>query len=273
MIELYYLKEADSICSNRVVLTLAEKGIDDWVPRTMSLVDGDQFAPDYLALNPKAQVPTLVHDGAVIRESSVVCDYVDDLRAEPPLKPDGAEARAHLREWIKDCDESGYQASATLNFVTKFRLAIPIEVMEARWAKVTDIDRLHRQQSVVREGLGSPYVMRAVGAWDRMFGKIDKAVADGGPWIMGDRLTLAETCYAPFIKILELTRLLDLWLDGRPAARGWWERLTARPSYALLDDYPGQREDDDAPHAKAGAEVRDGIADQLGRYRESFGKA
>ncbi|MEQ8695692.1 MAG: glutathione S-transferase family protein [Bauldia litoralis] len=273
MLELYYLKDADSICSNRAVMTLAEKGIEDYTHRLMSLVDGDQFSADYLALNPKAQVPTLVHDGAVIRESSIVCDYIDGLRDDPPLKPEGAEAVAHMREWIKDCDESGYQATATLNFVTKFRHAIPIEVMEMRWAKVTDIDRLHRQQSVIREGMESPYVMRAVGSWDRMMGKIDKTLADGRPWVMGDRLTLVETCYAPFIKILELTHLIDLWLDGRPHAQAWWDRLTARPSYALLDEYPGQREDMDAPHAKAGAECRAGLAEQLDRYRERFGTA
>ena len=32
-LELYYLEEADSICSNRVIVTLAEKGISDWIPR------------------------------------------------------------------------------------------------------------------------------------------------------------------------------------------------------------------------------------------------
>ncbi len=269
--ELHYLKEADSICSNRVVMTLAEKGIDDWVPHTMVLVEREQFKPEYLRLNPKAQVPTLVHDGAVIRESSIICDYIDGLRATPSLKPEGAVAVAHMREWIKDCDESGYQASATLNFVTRYRLEIPIEVMEARWEKVTDIDRLHRQQSVVREGLDSPYVMRAVGAWDRMLGGMEQALCDGRPWVMGDRLTLIETAYAPFIKVLELSRLLDLWLDGRPHVRAWWKRLTVRPSYTLLDDYPGQREDPETPWAKSGAMVRDGIADKLSQYRRRFG--
>lgn len=273
MIELYYLEDPDSICSNRVVMTLAEKGIDDWVPHRLVLMDGDQFDPAYLALNPKAQVPTLVHDGAVIRESSIICDYVDGLKASPPLKPEGAEARAHMQEWIKDCDEGGYQGAATINFVTKFRTAVPIETMEARWARVTDIDRLHRQQSVVREGLASPYVMRAVGTWDRIFGKMEKTLADGRPWIMGDCPTLVETTHAPFMKIFELTRLLDLWLDGRPHAAAWWDRLTARPSYGILDGGRGGRDDPASPHAVAGAAVRDDIRDLLDRYRDRFGRA
>ena len=74
MLELYYLEEADSICSNRVLMTLNEKKITDWTPKKLVLLNRDQFAPAYLKLNPKAQVPTLVHDGNVIRESSIICD-------------------------------------------------------------------------------------------------------------------------------------------------------------------------------------------------------
>ncbi|MCY4396940.1 MAG: glutathione S-transferase N-terminal domain-containing protein, partial [Rhodospirillaceae bacterium] len=62
-LELYYLEETDSICSNRVIVTLAEKGITDWIPHKMILMNRDQFQPEYLKLNPQGVVPTLVHDG------------------------------------------------------------------------------------------------------------------------------------------------------------------------------------------------------------------
>ena len=45
MLKLYYLEEADSICSNRVLMTLAEKGIDDWIPQKLVLLNRDQFKP------------------------------------------------------------------------------------------------------------------------------------------------------------------------------------------------------------------------------------
>ncbi len=48
---------------------------------------GDQFDPEYLKLNPKAVVPILVHDGRVIVESTVICEYVDEDFPEPSLKP------------------------------------------------------------------------------------------------------------------------------------------------------------------------------------------
>jgi glutathione S-transferase len=64
MLELYYLKEADSVCSNRAVIALAEKGIEDWTPQYIKLLNEDHFESDYLKLNPKAVVPTLVRDGS-----------------------------------------------------------------------------------------------------------------------------------------------------------------------------------------------------------------
>jgi glutathione S-transferase len=267
VLELYYLEEADSICSNRVIMTLVEKGIDDWVPHRMSLVNRDQFSPEYLKLNPKAQVPSLVHDGKVVRESSIICSYIDDLQPEPSLKPAGPVERAHMQEWIKESDESGYQAAASINFVTKFRLEVPREIMEERWKHVTDIDRLHRQQSCVCEGLESAYVLRAVGSFERLFARTESVLSDGRPWIMGDQYTLVETVHSPLIKVLEMLRLLHLWLEGRPNTQAWWDRVTQRESYTRLEEYEGQREDDNAPHARAGAVVADDFKHLIDQYR------
>ena len=268
MLELYYLEEADSICSNRAVMTLAEKGITDWVPHKIVLMNGDQFAPEYQKLNPKSQVPTLIHNGKPIRESSIICRYIDGLRSTPSLTPSDPIERAYMEEWIKDCDESGYQATASINFVTKFRLAVPIEKMEERWKQVTDIDRIHRQQSCIREGLESPYILRAVGAWERIFAKSEKTLGDGRRWIMGDDISLVETTHAPFIKVLNMLRLLHLWMDGRPYLQAWWDRVTERDSYKMLEEYPGQSEDDDAPHAVAGRKVASNFREILNNYRE-----
>ena len=268
MLELYYLEEADSICSNRVRMTLSEKEIYDWTPQKLVLMNGDQFSPEYLALNPKAQVPTLVHDGKVIRESSIICSYIDDLTLTHSLKPTDPVGRAYLQEWIKESDEYAYQATASINFVTKFRLSVPIEKMEKRWKQVTDIERVHRQQSCVREGYDSPYVLRAVGHWERIFGKMEETLSDGRPWIMGDQFTLAETANAPFVKVLDMLRLLHLWLGARPNVQAWWDRIKTRTSYTQLEEYPDQSKDDSAPHAVAGREGEKDMARILRQYRD-----
>jgi glutathione S-transferase len=43
-----------------------------------------QFDPVYMRLNPKAVVPTLVHDGHTIVESTVICEYLDEVFPQPP---------------------------------------------------------------------------------------------------------------------------------------------------------------------------------------------
>ncbi|MPZ57816.1 MAG: hypothetical protein GEU91_15225 [Rhizobiales bacterium] len=269
MLELYYYE--NSICSERAVMALAEKRIDDWLPRHIDLFKREQFNPAYLKLNPKAQVPTLVHDGEIIRESAIICDYLDDLRLEHPLKPKDRIKAAQMQEWISEADAASFQGVASLSFVAVFRaklMAMSEADRNAYWAGQTDIERTQRQQSCVFEGLDSPYAIRAVAAWERMFGNIERALADGRPWLMGDAFTLAEVNLAPFIARLDGLRMLPVWLDERPRTRAWWARVQARPSYAQARVGPSA--DEAASYAREGAKVVDDLrrrrADYLVQY-------
>ncbi|MBL6865103.1 MAG: glutathione S-transferase family protein [Rhodospirillales bacterium] len=269
MLELYYLKEADSVCSNRAVITLIEKGIDEWTPHYIKLLNEDHFEDSYLSINPKAVVPTLVHNGMPIRESSIICDYIDELIPERPLKPENIVDRAYLREWIKESDEVGFPGIAALNFVTRFRSVIPIDILERRWKKQPDLEKTLRQQSVIREGMASEWVLRGLVGWDKIFQKMEDTLSDGRPWIMGENLTLVETCYAPLIKVLDMIKWLDIWFTDRPNVRQWWDSLGNRPSVLELDEYEGHTADLSSDHAKAGLLLRDEARDRLIDYNNS----
>ena len=99
---------------------------------------------------------------------------------------------------------------------------------------------------------------------------MEEVLSDGRPWIMGDQFTLVETTSAPLIKVMEMLRLLHLWLEGRPNVQRWWETLTKRQSFTELEEYPGQSEDDDAPHAKAGIAAESEFKALLKKYRETI---
>ena len=60
-----------SVCAIKVRLALLEKGIA-FDSHNIDLRAGEQFDPGYLKLNPKAVVPTIVHDGNVVIESTVI---------------------------------------------------------------------------------------------------------------------------------------------------------------------------------------------------------
>jgi len=68
MLELY--NNTNSVCAQKVRLALTEKGLQ--AREHMLKLQGDQFDPAYLMLNPNGVVPTLVHDGQPITESAVI---------------------------------------------------------------------------------------------------------------------------------------------------------------------------------------------------------
>ena len=58
MLQLYTAH--NSICTQKVFITLAEKALDYEI-KNVNLFTNEQYDPAYLKLNPKGVVPTLVH--------------------------------------------------------------------------------------------------------------------------------------------------------------------------------------------------------------------
>ena len=84
MLELYH--NGASTCSQKVRMILAEKGLD-YTSHPVDLIAGEQHAPAYIKLNPNHVVPTLVDDGAVLIESTLINEYLDEAFPEPPMRP------------------------------------------------------------------------------------------------------------------------------------------------------------------------------------------
>jgi glutathione S-transferase len=53
--------------------------------------------PEVLRINPKGQVPVLIHDGAELFDSTLIFEYLEDAFPDPPLWPKGAAQRAEAR--------------------------------------------------------------------------------------------------------------------------------------------------------------------------------
>lgn len=100
MIELY---GADTPNVLKVVILLEEIGVP-YKHNLVRLIDGAQFDPEFLALNPLGKIPVLVdHDGAAqgqpIFESGVILMYLADTYAPQLLAPAG-EARWEVLKWL-----------------------------------------------------------------------------------------------------------------------------------------------------------------------------
>jgi len=117
-----------SVCAQKVRLALAEKTLA-YEARHLNLRAGDQQQPDYLKLNPKAVVPTLVHDGTVVTESIVINEYIEDAFPATPLRPADPAGRARMRLWTKEIDGGIFAATGTVSMSVAFHHQYPPEVV------------------------------------------------------------------------------------------------------------------------------------------------
>jgi glutathione S-transferase len=81
--------------SRRIWITLLEKGVE------FELVEvnlgGEQFKPDFVAINPFHHIPVLVDDGFNIVESLAILDYLEAKYPTPAMLPDQAKELAIVR--------------------------------------------------------------------------------------------------------------------------------------------------------------------------------
>jgi glutathione S-transferase len=186
-----------SVCSVKARLALAEKGVN--FDSKLLTLRGDQFDLHYMKLNPNAVVPTLVHDGRVIIESTVIMHYVDEVFAGEPLMPADPLARARARMIAKLVDEHIHISCMTLTFATANRahlLRMSAQEMEAELAKAPDARRSEIKRQVVQQGLDAPLVIEAL----RHQQKLQSEIADAmkrGPYLAGTSYSLADAAARP----------------------------------------------------------------------------
>jgi glutathione S-transferase len=177
MLTLYHGRT--SVCSIKARLALAEKGVD-WDGKLLTL-RGDQFDPGYMKLNPNAVVPTVVHDGNVIIESTVIMHYVDEVFPGPSLLPSDPVGRSRLRLTTKLMDEYVHVSCMTITFATANRASLarlsPHD-MEAELAKAPDPKRSQIKRQVVAKGLDAPPVVEAL----RQQGGLDREATQEAPY-------------------------------------------------------------------------------------------
>ncbi|MBM3488742.1 MAG: glutathione S-transferase family protein [Alphaproteobacteria bacterium] len=241
-VELYHFWS--SVCSVKARMALEEKGVA-WVSRYIDLFRFDQMKPDYLAINPDGVVPTLVHDGAPVRESSIIIEYVDDTFDGPPLKPATALGRARMREFIRLCDDR----FPAIVLPTLVKYIVP--KLRNRWGEDELRRQAERRPTAFYRDAHARGVAGAVDAAEIARGEADIAgildrmevlIAEtGGPWLIGTRLTLADIAVAPyFFRLLALGRE-GLWADDvRPRVGAWYRAVAARPAFKTAVTWPDE---------------------------------
>jgi len=92
----------------RVWLALEYKKIP-YNLKVLSFQAGDTRKPEFVAINPRHQVPTIVDDGFVLWESMAILEYLDErFAAAPKLYPGDVRERARIRRLAREVEQYAY---------------------------------------------------------------------------------------------------------------------------------------------------------------------
>jgi glutathione S-transferase len=228
----------NSVCCQKVRITMRAKGLD-WDAIKVDLFKAEQYDPKYLKLNSKGIVPTLVHDGKAIIESTLICEYLDDAFPEPRLIPADPWLRTRMRLWSKMVDEGLFEGVTELSFSAMFRermRTMPEDIREKRFRNIGDPRRRDRFMSTYELGVHSPFVIHGIAAYERAFKMLEDTLSENGRlsdarWILGGNPSLADINLMPLVARLEYLGLLDLWIKDRPRVVAWWAMAREWPSF------------------------------------------
>jgi len=236
-----------SPCAQKVRLVLAEKGLQ-WTKHHVNLQEKQNLDPGYLKLNPLGVVPTLVHEGRPVIESSIICEYLDDVFPTPSLTPADHYRRARMRFWMKHVDVKLHPSCGTLQWPMVMRPALMEKSEEERQAildKIPEKPRRERQKRLVQYDLDAPDVADAVRIYRQTALDMEQALADN-LWLVSDEFSLADICLAPYFQTLAQFSWDALYNRDCPRVVQWYERCRGRASYsgAVADDFPAAVTDD-----------------------------
>lgn len=186
-----------------VKMFIAEKGLD--IERVeVDLIGGENRQAPHLARNPSGQTPTLqLDDGTCLAEITAICEYLEEVKPEPALIGRTPQERAETRMWTRRVDLRICEPMAN-----GFRFAEGLPLFKDRV--------LCRPEAA--DGL-------------KAMAEDGEAWLEGqfkGPWIVGDRFTLADVLLFGFIEFgCEVGQPLD---PKFKKLTDWFERMKARPS-------------------------------------------
>ena len=224
-----------SACAAKVRFALEEKQLP-WEGYYIDILKGEQFHPDYLALNPKGVVPLLIDGNLVLPESTLICEYLEDKYPAHPLLPASAEDKARVRLWTKAVDEELHPACSALTYVISHRHTIlrngagNFEEFLAAGGSEGKAARTLKWQWI-QEGIKAPGAANKILLFLSYMDKMEAALSQS-EYLVGDSFSLADVAMAPYVNRLAALAMEPVWENGRmPGVDRWFEAVKSRPSF------------------------------------------
>lgn len=175
-----------------------EKGLQ-WETTWLDLPSGEHKRPEYLAINPVGKVPALIDGNAILHDSTIIGEYLEDKFPERPLLPADPVARARARAFEDYAD--AYLAPSFHKIL--FQLRKP---------------EAERDHAKIAEGEREALVH---------FAYLDRELK--GREFFADTYSLADISFVP--QFANYERAGCSIPDEFANLKAWWARMKARPSF------------------------------------------
>jgi glutathione S-transferase len=229
MLELYHAEPVAN--SMKPLICLREKGLD-FVSHYVDLLRFEQHEPAFVKLNPNGQVPVLVHDGAVITESTVINEYLEDVFPEVRLRPTDPVARARMRVWSKFIDEYFCPALSMIGWhlmVRRIAKAIATDEFEKLLERIPLPEQRQKWATVAGESFTDEQLADSRRRCGLSIQRME-AILTKYKWLAGDDYSLADV--NSYSMVAGMPRLMPEHMNqnNAPGALDWLARMDARPA-------------------------------------------
>jgi glutathione S-transferase len=203
MIKLY--QTSISFNSRRVWMTLLEKGLDFAIEEVQ--LNGQQFQPEFLAMNPFHHIPVLVDGDMTIIESLAILDYLEAKYPQPSMLPTNANDLAKVR---------------MAQFVAVNELAIAMIPLYPKMLSLGEGDPTQVAEALQKINTCLQFL---------------EGLLDTRPFFGSNEITLAETVAAPVIATLSFAHI---GLAEFPKLNAWMTKIQQRPAWSASEASPEQ---------------------------------
>ncbi|CAN0461130.1 unnamed protein product, partial [Phaeothamnion confervicola] len=228
-----------SSASRRVRLCLEEKELS-YESHVIDMAKMEHHSPDFLKINPNGVIPALIHDGRPLYESGTICEYLDELYPDPPLRPADAYDRATMRNWVRHVDER-------IGNLIIFNWRHHLQKTASQWSdaelaeKMKSIPSKERQEAWLRVAR-KPYTdeerAAARGKLVELLDRMEQTLRTT-KWLAGDQYSIADIGVVPFVKRIEEEIAPDEVTQAKhPRVTEWWATIQARPAFARANIGP-----------------------------------
>lgn len=186
-----------SMFGAKVQIAAIEKGVDVdlvMVPFDFHTLYSPKH-PEVLRINPKRQVPVLVHGDLELFDSTQIFEYLEELQPQPALWPSGLQARARARLLEHASDEVYFPHILKL--------------------------------MGLQQNLQDPSAVMAIEAAMRYYDDMELRLAGGNAWLAG-AYSFADIAF--YMAQLFGARQSAPMSDATPLLQAWRERMTQRPA-------------------------------------------